>query len=159
MVEVAGGCGLERRAYLCVTEHLRGVTPDKADCLDLDERRQPREVPENYEDFASQPGLPPSLEVPTDPPRGSVEPSRGDVDIGMKAVEQITFLEEVRETESSTESRGQSISWRRQEKNLGHPNRTESPCEETAGSPQFKRSNGRKLRRTKQNKSVPRTCS
>ena len=42
------------RACLCATEHFRGVTPDEADCLGLDERRQldellgaGREVPEN----------------------------------------------------------------------------------------------------------------
>ena len=28
------------RAFLCAAEHLRGVTPDEADCLGLDERRQ-----------------------------------------------------------------------------------------------------------------------
>ena len=51
------------RAYLCATEHLRGVTPDEADCLGLDEKRQldelllaAREVPANCEDLTSQPG-------------------------------------------------------------------------------------------------------
>ena len=66
------------RAYLCATEHLRGVTPDEADCLGLDERRQldellraAREVPENYEDLTSQPGPRPPVEVPTEPPKGT----------------------------------------------------------------------------------------
>ena len=67
------------RAYLCATEHLRGVTQDEADCLGLDGRRQleellqaAREVRENYEDLTSQPGPPPSVEVPTDrPTRGT----------------------------------------------------------------------------------------
>ena len=51
------------RSYLCATEHLRGATPDEADRLGIDERRQldelpraAREVPEYYEDLTSQPG-------------------------------------------------------------------------------------------------------
>ena len=32
------------RAYLCATEHLRGVTPDEADRWGLDERRQLEEL-------------------------------------------------------------------------------------------------------------------
>ena len=110
-------------AYLCATEHLRGVTPDEADCLALDERRQldellraAREVPENYEDLTSQLGPPPPVEVPTEPPREPEEPSRDDLDIGMDAVEQMTRLEGAGETASSTEI----------------------PYGETAGSPQFK---------------------
>ena len=152
------------RAYLCATEHLRGVTPDEADCLGLDERRQldellwaAREAPENYEDLTSQPG-PPQPEEPA-------EPSRDDLDIGIQAVDPMTLLEEARETETSTQVGEQSISWRRHEENLGQQNRTEIPYEETGGSPQFKRArleeplktNRRKLVRTKQNKSVPRT--
>ena len=60
-------------------------------------------VPENDEDLTSQPGPPPPVEVPTDPPREPEEPSPHDLDIGMEAVEQMTPLEETRETESSTE--------------------------------------------------------
>ena len=118
------------RAYLCATEHLRGVTPDESDRLGIDERRQldellraAREVPESFEDLTSQPGPPPSAEVPTDPPREPEEPLRDDLDIGMEAVEQMTPLEEARETESSTEIGEQSITWR-----------TEFPHGETAGS-------------------------
>ena len=110
-------------AHLCATEHLRGVTPDEADCLALDERRQldellraAREVPENYEDLTSQLGPPPPVEVPTEPPREPEEPSRDDLDIGMDAVEQMTRLEGAVETVSSTEI----------------------PYGETAGSPQCK---------------------
>ena len=58
------------RAYLCASEHLRGVTPDEADRLGLDERRQldellraAQEVPENFEDLTSKPGPPPPVEV------------------------------------------------------------------------------------------------
>ena len=53
------------RAYLCASEHLRGVTPDEADRLGLDEGRlldvllwAAREVPENCEDLTSQPEPP-----------------------------------------------------------------------------------------------------
>ena len=69
------------RVYLCATEHLRGVTPDEADSLGLDERRQlgellpaVREVPDNYEDLTSQPGPSPPAEVPTEPPMEPKEP-------------------------------------------------------------------------------------
>ena len=83
------------RAYLCATEHLRGVTPDGADRLGIDERRQldellpaAREVPENCEDL----GPPPPVEVPTDPPGEPAEPSRDDLDIGIEALEPMTPL-------------------------------------------------------------------
>ena len=112
------------RAYLSATEHLRAVTPDEAGCLGFDERRQlnellraAREVPENYEDLTSQPGPPPPVENPKEPPREAEEPSRDDLDIGMDAVKQMTHLGGAGETASSTES----------------------PHEETSGSPQFKK--------------------
>ena len=57
----------------------------------------------------------------------------------MEAVEPMTPLAEARETEASTEVGEQSILWRRHKENLGQQNRTEIPCEETGGSPQFKR--------------------
>ena len=101
-------------AYLCAAEHLRGVTPDEADCSGLDERRQldellraAREVPESYEDLTSQSGPSPPVEVPTEPPREPEEPSRVDLVIGMDAVEQMTPLEGEGETASSTEIRGE----------------------------------------------------
>ena len=122
------------------------VTPDEADCLGLNERRQldellqaAREVPENYEDLTSQPGPPPPVEVPTELPREPAEPSRDDLDIGREAVEPKTPVEVARETEASTEVGEQSISWRRHEENLGQQNRNEIPCEETGGNPQFKK--------------------
>ena len=53
------------RAHLCATEHLRGITPDEADRLGTDERRQldellraVQEVPENCEDVTSPAGTP-----------------------------------------------------------------------------------------------------
>ena len=162
------------RAYLCAAQRLPGVTPDEADCLGLDGRRQldellqaDREVPENYKDLTSQFGPSPSVEVPTDPTGEPAEPSRDDWDIGTEAFEPVTPLEEARETEASTEVGEQSISWRRLEENLGQQNQTEIPYEETGGSPQFKgarlesrlKTNRRELVRTKQNQSVPRTCS
>ena len=123
------------RAYLCATEHLRGVTPDESDRLGIDERRQlnellraARELPESYDDLTSQPGPPPSVEVSTDSPKEPEEPLRDGLDIGTEAVEQMTPLEEARETESSTEIGEQSISWRN-----GFPHG------ETAGSPLFKK--------------------
>ena len=126
-----------------------------------------REVPENYEDLTSQPGPPPLVEVPTDPPGQPAEPSRDDWDIGMEAFQPVTPLEEARETEASTEVGEQSISWRRHEENFGQQNQTEIPHEETGGSPQFKgarlgsplKANRKELVRTKQNQSVPRTYS
>ena len=128
------------RAYLCATEHFRGVTPDEADCLGLDERRHfdellwaAREVPEKYEDLTSHLGPRPSVEVPTDPPGEPAEPSRDVLDVGMEAVEPTTPLEAARG--SSTEDGEQSTSWRRHEENLGQQNRTQIPYEETAGSP------------------------
>ena len=75
---------------MCATEHLRGITPDEADRLGTDERRQldellraVQEVPENCEDVTSQPGPPPPVEVPTEPPREPEELSRDDLDDGM----------------------------------------------------------------------------
>ena len=71
------------RAYLCATEHLRGVTPDKLDRLGALMNRETvgraalkaaREVPENYEDLTSQPRPSPPAEVPTEPPREPEEP-------------------------------------------------------------------------------------
>ena len=91
-------------AYLCATEHLRGVTPDESDCLGLDERRQldellrvAREAPENYENMTSQPGPSPPAEVPD-------EPSRDDLDIGMNAVEQMTLWKEQKKQRDQPES-------------------------------------------------------
>ena len=62
---------------MCATEHLRGVTPDEADRLGLDERRQldellraAQEVPENYEDLTSQPGTGESSDRTTKGTRG-----------------------------------------------------------------------------------------
>ena len=82
------------RAYMCVTEHLRGVTPDDADCLGLDERREldelpraARDVPENHGDLTPQHGRPPQAVIPTEPPRESEEPARDILDIGMDAIE------------------------------------------------------------------------
>ena len=70
---------------------MREVTPDEADCLGLDEKRQLNaslpagwEAPKNYEEPTP---LPPG-EVPTEPPWEPEEPSRDDVDIGTDAVEQ-----------------------------------------------------------------------
>ena len=37
------------RAHLCATEHLRGVTPDEADRLGVDERRQLDGQPRRYQ--------------------------------------------------------------------------------------------------------------
>ena len=75
-----------RRAYLCATEHLRGVTPDEADCLGIDESRQldellkaAQKVPENYVDLTSQPGPSPPAEIPTEPSREPEEPSHDDL--------------------------------------------------------------------------------
>ena len=51
----------------------------------------------------------------------------------------MTPLEGARETESSTEIGGQSVSWRRREESIGQQNLAEIPFGETAGSPQFKR--------------------
>ena len=76
------------RAHLCATEHLRGVTPDEADRVGLDERRQSdellRAVQEVFEklrglDISSLP-----VEDPTEPPREPEEPSRDDLDDGME---------------------------------------------------------------------------
>ena len=85
------------RAHLCAAKHLRGVTPDEADCLGLDERRQLDELlrPENFEDFTSQPG--PPVGTSTDPRREPEAPSHDNLDIGMEAVEPMTPLEEARE--------------------------------------------------------------
>ena len=94
-----------RKAYLCDSEHLREVTPDEAECSGFHQRRQLDE-----EDLTSQPGPPPSVEVPAESPIEPVEPSRDDLDIGMDAVEQRTNLEGVGGTESSTEIGEQSIS-------------------------------------------------
>ena len=93
---MAGACGLVD-GHICATEHLRGVTPDEADCLGLDERRQLDELlrPENFEDLTSQPG--PPVEVPTDPRREPEAPSHDNLDIGMEAVEPMTPLEEAKE--------------------------------------------------------------
>ena len=84
------------KAYLCATEHWRGVTPDEADCLCFDERipldellRAARE--RKLQVLTSQIGRPPPVEVPTEPPMGPEEPSRDDVDIGMDVVEQMTL--------------------------------------------------------------------
>ena len=62
-------------------------------------------VLENYEDSTFQPGHPPPVEVPTEPPQGTEEPSRDDLDMGMHAVEQMTSLEGAGETAPSTENR------------------------------------------------------
>ena len=55
--------------------------------------RAARDVSENNKDLTSQPGPPPPVKVPTEPPREPEEPSRYDLDIGMDAVEQMTPLE------------------------------------------------------------------
>ena len=130
------------RAYLCATEHLRGVTLDESDRLGINERRQldellkaAQEVPETFEDLTSQPGPPPSVEVPTEPE----EPSRDDLDIGMEAAEQMTLLEEARETESSTEIGEQSTLWKERGTNHGQQASAEILDEETGGSSQFVR--------------------
>ena len=78
------------RTYLCATEHLRGVTPDEADRLGLNERRQLQQVPENYEDLTSQPCAWPTAEVPTEPPKEPEEPSRDDLDDGLGTGDQLT---------------------------------------------------------------------
>ena len=65
-----------------------------------------------------RPGPPPPEEVPTEPPREPEEPSRDDLNIGMDAVEQMTSLEGARETASSTEIGGQSISWKDVEREI-----------------------------------------
>ena len=110
---MAGGCGLGGGAFLCTTEHFREVTPDEADCLGLDHRRPSdellkaaREVPENYDDLTSQPGPPQLVEVPTEPQREPEEPSHGDLDVGIDAIEQMTPLEGAGGTGSSTEIEG-----------------------------------------------------
>ena len=131
---------------MCATEHLQGVTPDEADCLGLDERRQSdellraaQEVPGNYKDLTSQPGPPPPVEVPTEPRREPEQLSHDDLEIGMDAVEQMPPLEGAAETASSTEVGGQSSSWRGHGASLGQQALSEIPYGETAGSPQFKK--------------------
>ena len=82
------------RAYLCATETLarsharRSGSRGPVTKEDSWPRLLPaaREVPENCEDL----GLPPPVEVPTDPPGEPAEPSRDDLDIGIEAVEPIT---------------------------------------------------------------------
>ena len=98
---------------MCATEHLQGVTPDEADRLGTDGRRQldellkaAQEVPENFEDLTSQLGPEPPVEVPTEPPREPEEPSRDDLDDGMETGDQSTLAEESGEV-SSTEIGGQ----------------------------------------------------
>ena len=73
------------RAYLCATEHLRGVTPDEWDRLGIDERRRLDELlkaaqARDCEDLTSQPGPSPPAEVPTEPQRRPEEPSHDDLD-------------------------------------------------------------------------------
>ena len=141
-----GGCGLVEGPTRAPLNTCRGVTPNEADCLGLDERRQldellraAREVPENCADLTSQSGPPPPVGVPTEPPREPEEPSRDDLDSGMDAVEQMTPLEGAGETASSTEIGGQSSSWRRRGASVGQQALAEIPHREAAGSPQFKR--------------------
>ena len=57
----------------------------------------------------------------------------------MEQVEHMTPLEGARDTASSTEIGGQSISWRRRGESIGQQALAEIPYGETAGSPQFKR--------------------
>ena len=154
------------RACLCTAEHLRGVTPDEADCLGLDERTQlhelrrtAQELPENYEDLTSQPGPPPPVEGPTKPPGEPEEPSRDDLDIGMDAVEPMALVEGAGETTSSTEVGEQSISRTGRGASIGQQALAEIPYGKTAESHQFTRArlenpldrNRGKLGRTKQN--------
>ena len=134
------------RACMCAAEHKRGVTPDEADCVGLDEigqlhelLRVAREVPENYEDFISRPGPPPPEEGRTKPPREPEEPSRDDLDIGMDAAEPMAPLEGAGETASSTEVGEQSISWRGRRTTILLQARAEIPYGETGERAQFKR--------------------
>ena len=93
------------RAYLCATEHLRGVTPDEADRQGLDERRQLEELLKAacLKTVSSQPGPPPPVEIPTEPPREPEETVRDDLDIVMDAIEPSDPSEEAREAPSPTE--------------------------------------------------------
>ena len=125
---------------------MRGVTPDEAECLGLDERRQLDELLRAAQEV-------PSVEVPTDPPREPEEPSRDDP-VGMEAVEPMTLLEEARETESSTEIGEQSSAWRKHGENLGQQNWTILSSRELVWRHTL-RTNRRKLGRMKPNKSVP----
>ena len=132
------------RAYLCATEHLRGVTLDEADRLGLDERRQleellkaPCEVPKVCEDWASQRRLPPPVEIPTEPPREPKETVRDDLDIGMDAIEPMDPSEEAGEAASSTEIEVQSSPWKGLGASFGQHALGETPFAEAAGSPRF----------------------
>ena len=114
------------RANLFATKHLRGVTPNEADCLGLDERKQlhellraAQEVPKNYEDLTSQPGPPQPVERPTKPPGKPEESSRDDLDIGMDEVEPMVFREKAGESAFLTKVGEQSISWRGRGASIG----------------------------------------
>ena len=56
------------RAYLCASEHLRGVASDEVDRLGPDESRQENELL-YYEDLTFPSRLPSSAEISTEPPR------------------------------------------------------------------------------------------
>ena len=70
------------RAYLCASEHLRGVASDEVDRLGLDESRQENELLD-YADSTFPSRLPSSVEISTEPPRELEESFRDDPDINM----------------------------------------------------------------------------
>ena len=126
------------RTYSRITQHLRGVPPDEANCLDLDEGRQlaellrpAQEVPENYEDVTSQPGSPPQMEVPTEAPG---EPE----DIGMEAVEKMPLRKEQEKQRHQQNLEGNQVHGR-PGASLGHQVLDEITYGETVGRPQFHR--------------------
>ena len=70
------------RAYLCASEHVRGVASDEVDRFGLDEGRQENELLD-YEDSTFPSRLPSSAEISTEPPKELEDSFRDDLDINM----------------------------------------------------------------------------
>ena len=160
------------RAYSCATEHLRGVTPDEADRQGLDERRELEELLKaacevHNEDLTSQPGRPPPVEIPTEPPREPEETVRNDLDIGMDAMNQLTLQkdqERQRHQLKSKCSQARGRDWERVLDSMPSVRlHSRRPLEVLDSKRLVWRSpskmNQRKMLRTRQDWSVPPTCS